>query len=238
MSERRSPERTFSGPRSLPPSLLSRALSLSLSLSLLLSKIFLIYEYYPLLRVAPGAIIKRDGRACVIADIRPRSVRGGARRGTWERWRGREKEQGIEQAPGNRFYLTPDDAAGVVSESRSGRSIRPRMLIARAVSDVSELSRRVNGRSKETAIENTIASTAVGGRRQDTETHFRIRPARSLSRLRACVRTPEPAVFERQGFSRWRIALSLSLSLSLYISRRYPARSTGLAEISREIATR
>jgi hypothetical protein len=71
-----------------------------------------------------------------------------------------EGEQGIGQAPGNRFYLTPDDdTSDVVSESRSGRSIRPRMLIARA-GDVSELSRQVNGRSKETAIESTIASTS------------------------------------------------------------------------------
>jgi len=98
MSERRSPERTFSGPRSLLPSL---SLSLSLSLCLLVSKIFLIYEYYPLLRVAPGAIIKRDGRACVIADIRPRDVRGGRGGG-----RGKDGEEGRRSRGSGRLLET------------------------------------------------------------------------------------------------------------------------------------
>lgn len=50
-----------------------------------LSTILLIYEYYPLLRVAlaVGArVIKRDGRVCVIADVR-REEDGGREKKKW-----------------------------------------------------------------------------------------------------------------------------------------------------------
>lgn len=66
-----------------------------------LSTILLIYEYYPLLRVALGVgarVIKRGGRVCVIADVRPRArslvspgheEEKGEEREKWQRWKRR-----------------------------------------------------------------------------------------------------------------------------------------------------